>query len=218
MPAETILEEETVMEETSDLDPKLKAKLDLLSPGAYCRHRSWGVGKIASKDDTLASLTIDFRSKKGHSMEFVYAAESLRPLGKDHFEARILREVEVMRELSAKDPGAFMVLAVTSLEKEATGARIEEAVVPHLFKADGWKKFWEAAKRAMRKDLRFVIPGKRSDAIQYLETAPDAKAGGLTDLQEAVGAKRVIEALEKLQKARNSAELKAITDEAFKLV
>ncbi len=109
MPAETILEEETVMEETSDLDPKLKAKLDLLSPGAYCRHRSWGVGKIASKDDTLASLTIDFRSKKGHSMEFVYAAESLRPLGKDHFEARILREVEVMRELCAKDPGAFMV-------------------------------------------------------------------------------------------------------------
>jgi transcription elongation GreA/GreB family factor len=218
MPAETILEKETVMEGTSDLDPKLQAKLDCLLPGAYCRHRSWGVGKIASKDDALASLTIDFRSKKGHSMEFVYAAESLRPLGKDHFEARILREVEVMRELCAKDPGAFMVLAVTSLEKEATGARIEEAVVPHLFKADGWKKFWESAKRAMRKDLRFVIPGKRSDAIQYLETAPDAKAGGLTDLQEAVGAKRVIEALEKLQKARNSAELKAICEEAFKLV
>ena len=51
MPAETILEEETVMEETSDLDPKLQAKLSLLSPGAYCRHRSWGVGKIAARDD-----------------------------------------------------------------------------------------------------------------------------------------------------------------------
>ena len=136
MPAETILEEETVMEEASDLDPKLQAKLSLLAPGAYCRHRSWGVGKIAARDDALASLTIDFRSKKGHSMEFVYAAESLRPLGNDHLESRILREAEVMRGLCANEPAEFMILAVTSLEKEATAARLEEALVPHLLKAD----------------------------------------------------------------------------------
>ncbi|MCX6936112.1 MAG: GreA/GreB family elongation factor, partial [Verrucomicrobia bacterium] len=218
MPAATELDEVTTMEETQDLDPKLQAKLDQLAPGSYCRHRSWGVGKITSKDDAIGSFTIDFRSKKGHPMEFAYAAESLKPLGDDHLEARVLREPDAVRKLSSDNPGDFMILAVTSLGREATGARLEEALVPHLFKADGWKKFWEAAKRAMRKDPRFVIPGKRVEAIQYLESAPDAKAGGLENLQEAVGAKRVIEALEKLQKGRNAGELKSLSEEAFKLI
>ena len=39
---------------------------DHFQPGAVCRHRSWGVGQIASRDEALGSLLIDFRSKKGH--------------------------------------------------------------------------------------------------------------------------------------------------------
>jgi transcription elongation GreA/GreB family factor len=202
------------MDEPSDLSPKLGP----LAPGAYCRHRSWGVGKIASKDDALGAFLIDFRSKKGHPMEFGYAAQSLKPLGNDHLEARILREPEVVKTLASDKPGEFMKLAVTSLGREATAARLEEALVPHLFQAEGWKKFWESAKRAMRKDAHFVIPGKRTDPIQYLESAPDTKAGGLEELQEAVGAKRVMEALEKLQKAKTPTELKQFAEEAFKLV
>jgi transcription elongation GreA/GreB family factor len=202
------------MNEPSDLNPKLGE----LAPGAYCRHRSWGVGKIASKDDALGAFQIDFRSKKGHPMEFGYAAQSLKHLGNDHLEARILREPEVVKTLASEKPGEFMKLAVTSLGREATAARVEEALVPHLFQAEGWKKFWESAKRAMRKDAHFVIPGKRTDPIQYLESAPDTKAGGLEELQEAVGAKRVMDALEKLQKGKTPTELKQFAEEAFKLV
>jgi len=214
MPTETEITEITPMDEPSDLNPKL----DQLAPGAYCKHRSWGVGKISSKDDALGAFLIDFRTKKGHPMEFAYAAQSLKPLGNDHLEARILREPEVVKTLASEKPGEFMKLAVTSLGREATASRLEEALVPHLFQAEGWKKFWESAKRAMRKDPHFVIPGKRTDPIQYLESAPDTKAGGLEELQEAVGAKRVMEALEKLQKSKTPTELKQFAEEAFKLV
>ena len=151
-------------------------------------------------------------------MEFGYAAESLKHLPDEHLEARILRETDAMRTMAQDQVAEFMKLAVESLKKEATPLRLEEAMVPHVFPAEGWKKFWEAAKRAMKKDAKFVMPGKKHEPIQYLEAAPDVKAGGLEDLQEAVGAKRVIEALEKLQKVRNAGELKAIADEAFRLV
>ena len=184
MPADAEIEPVAAMDDT--VDPKTQENLGPLVPGSYCRHRSWGVGKIVTKDDALRSLTIDFRSKKGHPMEFGYAAQSLKSLGNDHLEARILQEPEAVREMAAKQPGEVMKLAIQSLGREANTTRLEEAFVPHLYKAEEWKKFWEAAKRAMKKDPKFVLPSRRVDPVQYLESAPQSKAGGLEELREAV--------------------------------
>src|ERR1700677_1216170 len=54
-------------------------KLKALTPGTYCTHRSWGFGQIKDWDAGNDSVTIDFKSKKGHQMQFIYAAESLTP-------------------------------------------------------------------------------------------------------------------------------------------
>lgn len=218
MPTEIESEKVDKMDDVSALDPKAQEKIKPLVPKAYCRHRSWGVGQIVEKDDALGSFLIDFRSKKGHSMEFGYAAETLKHLPDEHFEARILREPETIRTMVRDQVADFLKLVVESLGKEATVARLEESMVPHLFAADGWKKFWEAAKRAMKKDPRFVIPGKRHEPIQYMESAPESKGGGVEELREAVGAKRVIEVLEKLQKNKSSGDCKAMAEEAFRLV
>ena len=218
MPTEIETQELDKMGDVSDLDPKAQEKIKPLVPKAYCRHRSWGVGQIVEKDDALGAFLIDFRSKKGHSMEFGYAAEALKHLPDEHFEARILREPETIRTMARDQVADLLKLVVESLGKEATVVRLEESMVPHLFAADGWKKFWEAAKRAMKKDPRFVIPGKRHEPIQYMESAPESKGGGIEELREAVGAKRVIEVLEKLQKNKSSGDFKAMAEEAFRLV
>ncbi|NDD56368.1 MAG: hypothetical protein EBZ44_01385 [Verrucomicrobia bacterium] len=217
MPTDTENETSSSTEESAQ-DPQVHEKLKPLVPGAVCRHRSWGVGQIVSRDDALGSLLIDFRSKKGHAMEFEYASQTLRILTDEHFEARILKDPSSVKDQAGKDPGELMRQAVQQLGREATTARLEEAFVPHLFGAPDWKKFWDAAKRAMRKDPRFVIPSKRTDPIHYLEKAPEVQAGGIEELKEAVGVKRVIEALEKLQKTQNSAVLKGQSEEIFKLV
>ena len=218
MPTDTENETSSSSTEESAQDPQVHEKLKPLVPGAVCRHRSWGVGQIVSRDDALGSLLIDFRSKKGHAMEFEYASQTLRILTDEHFEARILKDPSSVKDQAGKDPGELMRQAVQQLGREATTARLEEAFVPHLFGAPDWKKFWDAAKRAMRKDPRFVIPSKRTDPIHYLEKAPEVQAGGIEELKEAVGVKRVIEALEKLQKTQNSAVLKGQSEEIFKLV
>jgi transcription elongation GreA/GreB family factor len=191
---------------------------DPFQPGAVCRHRSWGVGQIASRDEALGSLLIDFRSKKGHAMEFEYASQTLKVLAEDHFEARIFKSPQAVKEQAGKEPGELIKQAVQQLGREATVTRLEEALVPHLFGAADWKKFWEAAKRAMRKDPKFVIPTKRTEAIQYLESAPASAGGGIEELREAVGAKKVMEVLEKLQKSQDVAKLKTQTEEIFRLV
>lgn len=218
MPTEIETPETEKMEDASKTEAKGQDKSKNLVPKAYCRHRSWGVGQIKERDEALGSFLIDFRTKKGHAMEFGYAAESLKYLADEHLEARILREPEAMKVMAQEQVPELIKLAVQSLGKEATALRLEESMVPHLLAAEGWKKFWEAAKRAMKKDLHFVLPGKRHEPILYLETAPETKGGGLADLREAVGAKRVIEGLEKLQKVKSAAELKSVAEEAFRLV
>jgi transcription elongation factor GreA-like protein len=166
MPTDTENPEIEKMEDVNNLDPKAQEKIKNLIPNAYCRHRSWGVGQITQKDDALGAFLIDFRTKKGHSMEFGYAAESLKHLPDEHLEARILRETDAMRTMAQDQVAEFMKLAVESLKKEATPLRLEEAMVPHVFPSEGWKKFWEAAKRAMKKDAKFVIPGKKLHPIR----------------------------------------------------
>ena len=214
MPTDTENGKVTTQEESAS---ESKAP-DHFQPGAVCRHRSWGVGQIASRDDSLGSLLIDFRSKKGHAMEFAYASQTLRILTEEHFEARIFKDPATVKEQAGKEPGELIKQAVQQLGREATAIRLEEAFVPHLFGPADWKKFWEAAKRAMRKDPRFVIPTKRTDPIQYLTSAPEVKSGGIEELREAVGVKKVIEILEKLQKSQDAATLKSHSEEIFKLV
>jgi len=214
MPTDTENEKEASPEESAPA----ASPQDHLKPGVVCRHRSWGVGEIASRDDALGSLLIDFRSKKGHPMEFEYATQTLRILAEEHFEARILKNPGSVKEQAAKEPGELIKQAVQQLGREATTARLEEAFVPHLFAAADWKKFWEAAKRAMRKDPRFIIPTKRTDAIQYLETAPASQGNGIEELREAVGTKKIMEVLEKLAKSMDATALKAQAGEIFKLV
>ena len=214
MPTDTENEKVVTQEESAS---ETKAP-DHYQPGAVCRHRSWGVGQIATRDEALGSLLIDFRSKKGHAMEFEYASQTLKVLAEDHFEARIFKSPQAVKEQAGKEPGELIKQAVQQLGREATTARLEEAFVPHLFAPPEWKKFWEAAKRAMRKDPRFVIPTKRTDAIQYLESAPASKGDGMEELKEAVGVKKVIEVLEKLQKSQDAASLKSKAEEIFRLV
>ena len=214
MPTDTENEKVVTQEESAS---ETKAP-DHYQPGAVCRHRSWGVGQIATRDEALGSLLIDFRSKKGHAMEFEYASQTLKVLAEDHFEARIFKSPQAVKEQACKEPGELIKQAVQQLGREATTARLEEAFVPHLFAPPEWKKFWEAAKRAMRKDPRFVIPTKRTDAIQYLESAPASKGDGMEELKEAVGVKKVIEVLEKLQKSQDAASLKSKAEEIFRLV
>ena len=59
-----------------------------LATSGFCMHRSWGFGRIRTVDTVFARFTIDFQDKTGHAMDLGFAAESLKPIGKDHILAR----------------------------------------------------------------------------------------------------------------------------------
>jgi len=134
----------------------------------YCTHKSWGFGQIKSVDPVFAKFTIDFTGKPGHTMALDFAAETLKPIPKDHLLARKAADPAGLQELAAKDHLGLVKLVLSSYGGKATQDQIQKELVPDIIK-DDWKKWWEAAKRELKKSGHFQVPSKKSEPIVYQE-------------------------------------------------
>jgi len=140
--------------------------LVLLTQSGYCLHRSWGFGKITTVDTVFARFIIDFQTKAGHTMDLGFAAESLKPIDPGHILARKAADLEALRQMAALHHLDLIKLVLQSHGGRATLDQVQQMLVPDVI-ADDWKKWWEAAKRELKKDGHFQVPIKKSDPIVY---------------------------------------------------
>lgn len=152
------------------LGGKINAKhidtLTVLAQSGYCVHRSWGFGRITTVDTVFARFLIDFPNKPGHQMDLGFAAESLKPVSSEHILAKKVSDLEGLRKLAALDHLAVIKLVLNSYGGKATIDQIQQVLVPDVITSD-WKKWWEVAKRELKKDGHFQVPAKKSDPIVY---------------------------------------------------
>src|SRR5262245_9940865 len=140
--------------------------LVVLAQSGYCLHRSWGFGRIKTVDTVFARFTIDFQNKAGHAMDLGFPAESLKPIEGSHICARKVADLEALRQMAALHHLDLIRLVVQSFGGRATVDQIQQVLVPDVIR-DDWKKWWEAAKRELKKDGHFTVPTKKSDPIIY---------------------------------------------------
>jgi transcription elongation GreA/GreB family factor len=141
------------------------APLTALAEAGCCTHRSWGFGRIKTVDPVFARFTIDFQNKPGHPMDLAFAAESLKPVPKDHILARKASDLEAVRHLAAHHIELIKVV-LNSFGGKATADQIQHVLVPDVI-AEDWKKWWETARREMKKDGHFIVPAKKTEAVVY---------------------------------------------------
>jgi transcription elongation GreA/GreB family factor len=137
-----------------------------LTTSGFCMHRSWGFGKIKTVDTVFARFTIDFPGKPGHTMDLAFAADSLKPISKDHILARKASDIEGLRQLAATNHLELVKVVLNSYGGHATVDQIQQALVPDVIR-DDWKKWWEAAKRELKKDGHFQVPIKKTEPVVY---------------------------------------------------
>jgi transcription elongation GreA/GreB family factor len=137
-----------------------------LTTNGFCMHRSWGFGRIKTVDTVFAKFTIDFQGKPGHTMDLSFAAETLKPISKDHVLARKATDIEGLRQLAATNHLELVKIVLNSFGGKATVDQIQQALVPDVIR-DDWKKWWEAAKRELKKDGHFQVPLKKTEPIVY---------------------------------------------------
>jgi len=159
-----------------------------LTDNGYCWHRSWGFGKITTVDAVFGQFVIDFQTKKGHKMDLAFAAESLKPISKDHIYARKVSDIEALRQMAALHHLDLIKLVLQSFSGRATVDQIQQVLVPDVIK-DDWKKWWEAAKRELKKDGHFQVPLKKSEPIVYQVKEISLQERLMADFRAAKGLK-----------------------------
>lgn len=195
--------------ESGKLTSVAGAALAKLPPGTFVQHKSWGYGVIVSHDFLLSQTTIDFKSKKGHSMQIQYAGESLAALPADHIAAKKFQNLDAVKKLAQSDPAALVRHVLHSLGGRATADQIDTQLVPDVFADAPFKKWWETAKRALKADALVGVPGKKTDPFILRDEALSQTEEILTACKAARTLKEQITALDNLIKA-----LPAFTDAA----
>jgi transcription elongation GreA/GreB family factor len=145
--------------------------LQQLKPGTYCQHKSWGFGRVHSWNLLLNQIVVDFQSKKHHTMQPQYAAESLQPLPDDHFLVRKATDPDALRAHARDDVPGFFTLLLNSFGGKLTQDQIQKAVAPEIIAEADFKKWWDSAKKILRADGRFSLPTKKTEPISQREQA-----------------------------------------------
>jgi len=172
-----------------------------LTESGFCIHRSWGFGRIRSVDPVFARFTIDFQNKEGHTMDLAFAAASLRPINKDHILARKAADLEGLRQLAATNHVELVKLALNSFGGKASADQIQQTLVPDVIQSD-WKKWWDAAKRELKKDGHFLVPVKKNEPVTFQAKEVSLQDRFLDDFKSAKGLKaRLLVAAEVLKSA-----------------
>jgi transcription elongation GreA/GreB family factor len=186
-----------------------------LTKTGFCVHRSWGFGKITTIDTVFARFIIDFQNKQGHAMDLGFAAESLKPISPTHILARKASDLEGLRQTAALHHLDLIKLVLQSYGGRATIEQIQQVLVPDVIR-DDWKKWWEVAKRELKKDGHFQVPVKKTDPIIYHEKMIALDDQLLSDFRSAKGLKaKVAAAHEVLKSFPDIADKKSVAREVI---
>jgi transcription elongation GreA/GreB family factor len=163
-------------------------------------------------DTVFARFTIDFPGKPGHTMDLAFAAESLKPIPKDHILARKAMDLEGLHQMAARHLD-LIKLVLNSYGGKATADQIQQALVPDVIR-DDWRKWWETARREMKKDGHFVVPLKKTEPVVFQEQETSLQDRLLADFRAAKGLKaRVAVVGEFLKSAPDLADKQAAANE-----
>jgi transcription elongation GreA/GreB family factor len=177
-----------------------------LTASGFCMHRSWGFGRIKTVDTVFARFTIDFPDKPGHNMDLAFAAESLKPIPKEHILARKASDLENLRQMAATNHLELVKLVLNSYGGKATADQIQQVLVPEVI-SDDWKKWWEAAKRELKKNGHFQVPIKKTEPILYQSREISLQDRLLEEFRSAKGLKaRIAIASEVVKNAADLAD------------
>ena len=176
--------------------------LSALEPGSYCQHKSWGFGHVSSWDLAGNRILIHFGPKKDHAMQLQYAGDNLKPIPSEHLLARKAADLPGVKKMAADDPAKIVRLILEhSPGHKATPAQIAVLLTPEVVSGEAeFKRWWEGAKKHLKKDGCFVVPAKKTDFVEMREQTVGQNQALLAQFQGARQLKPQLAALDQMYK------------------
>ena len=197
--------------------------LTALEPGTYTQHKSWGFGRVASWNLDSNQILIDFGPRKNHPMQLQYAGDNLRPVPAEHLLARKAADLAGVKKMAQEDPAAVVRLVLEHSDgQRATPTQIAALLIPDVLSGENeFKRWWEAAKKKLKGDGRFVIPAKKTEFVEMREEAAGQHEALLARFGQARQLKEQLAVLDQISKGiedfkADPAPLTAVLEEAGK--
>ncbi len=197
---------------TASLDKVLGALEKLLGfqPGALVLNDTWGLGIVKRLDYFYKRITVDFKTKKGHQFTYMAAIDMLQAAPENHVLVLAHGDPARIEDLLKNHPGEFVKLILASYG-DMPLTRLETVVVANGFvKAVNWKKFWEDARTALRRDGLVEIPTRRTDPLRLRQSVEDYGDNWLTALTHETDPKLILagvrEFVTKMERFRTASE------------
>ena len=152
--------------------------LHALHMGAFCWHNVWGFGVVAKSDDQTRTVVVDFTMKPGCKMPMANVVQSMNLLPEDHLLVQNYLDPEAMARRVQEDPASVVRDAVACLPPMTAKQLQERLVKSGIVDASEWKGFWDAARKALKKDGTVIIPAKAAETLRKAEGDGTAAHGG----------------------------------------
>src|SRR5207245_10177522 len=118
-------------------------------------------------------------------------------------------DLENLRQMAAINHLELVKLLLNSYGGKATVDQIQQVLEPEVIR-DDWKKWWEAAKRELKKDGHFQVPLKKTEPIIYQAKEVSLQDRLMDEFRAAKGLKaRIAVASELLKSAHDLADKQA---------
>jgi transcription elongation GreA/GreB family factor len=186
------------------IDRATAQQLELLPPGTFCHHKSWGVGKVADWDRLGVKLIVDFETKQGHELGMKFAAMSLTPISEDSFLGKRFTATDELKALANNDPVALVKLALSSSGDRLSLDQLEEMLKGHVIPEGKYKSWWESTKKKLRENMQFIVPAKRTDPLELREDDFDPSQGLIEQFRAARDLRAKVKAVEAIIKEINA--------------
>lgn len=184
------------------LTPAAARVLSGLEPGTYTQHKSWGFGRVSGWNLDGNQILIDFGPKKGHPMQLQYAGENLKVIPAEHPLARKSSDPTAVKKQASEEPAALVGSILQHSDgRKATPTQIAALLTPEVFSGEAeFKRWWEGAKKALKKDGRFVIPAKKTEFVEMRDEALNQNQAILTRFATARQLKTQLAVLDEVSK------------------
>jgi transcription elongation GreA/GreB family factor len=147
-----------------------------LKEGAFVYDKTWGMGAVGKVDLFNKKVEIDFERKLGHQLSLAYAAETLQLIDENHLLVWKKHKSAELKELVVKQPAEVIRLYLRSFGP-APIAQIQQTLQSGIVAETDWKRFWDAARKALKSDPGVLLPATRSESLRLAPQAAAADAG-----------------------------------------
>ena len=194
-------------------------KLSKIAPGSFRVHKGFGGGVVTEWDLFNGKVTIDFENEKGKVMGLKLALEKTEPVEANDMRAQKVNQLEELKELGQKDPVELVIRTLQTRDGSMTMDQLDDELCGSVVPAEGYKKWWEKTKKALRESRRVSVPTKRTEPLVLRDESTGPGESLVDDLDQARSPKARVKALEAIQReAPLVAATEGLLARAFEIV